>query len=82
MNWRRMLNAWSSPCDSMRDCAASVSICMLLALTRSELWSIRYRDKPMSRVTMPARHRPASNVIFHWMESCRRGMGQIPFYDK
>ncbi|MNG32243.1 hypothetical protein D3C81_1694580 [compost metagenome] len=78
MNWRRMFSACTSPCASMRDCADSVSICMLLALTRSELWSMRYSDRPTSRVTMPARQRPASRVIFHWMESCRKGMGVGP----
>ncbi|MNH09647.1 hypothetical protein D3C79_691080 [compost metagenome] len=51
---------------------------MLLALTRSELWSMRYSDRPTSRVTIAARQRPASRVIFHWMESCRKGMGWVP----
>ncbi|MNI50033.1 hypothetical protein D3C73_1046720 [compost metagenome] len=80
MNWRLMFKAWTSPCDSMRACAASLSIFSLLALTRSELWSMRYSERPTSSVTMLARHRPASRVIFHWMESCRKGMGR-PFFE-
>ncbi|MNR17705.1 hypothetical protein D3C85_1343840 [compost metagenome] len=58
----------------MRAWAASVSICMLLALTSAELCSMRYNERPTSRVTMPNRQSPASRVIFHWMESCLSDM--------
>ncbi|MNE59931.1 hypothetical protein D3C80_1550520 [compost metagenome] len=65
MNWRRMFRAWTSPWDSMRPWAASVSMCMLLAFTSSELCSMRYSERPTSSVTMLARHKPANRVIFH-----------------